>query len=292
MVTKDILTELTTAELAAAVEENLFDLFRAMTAALPESDLFENEKLGYHLTFPSNPMFKGVWRTRLSADESDDAIENTITWFRERNAPFFFWWTGPSTQPDDLGQRLAAHGLLDMAEQMHQMAASIVSTSHGAPGMAADLSTLNEAILDDVIPGFTIAEVHNEQDLQDFKRVLIEGYEMADIMADGWLQAARGVDIGNTPWKMYLGRLNGDPVATNMLFTGGGVAGIYGVATVPAVRRKGVGAAISLFPLLKAREMGYRYAVLFSTEMAVRVYERIGFRHTGMHINRYLWRNA
>jgi GNAT superfamily N-acetyltransferase len=77
-----------------------------------------------------------------------------------------------------------------------------------------------------------------------------------------------------------------------MLFNGAGVAGIYGVATVPGARRKGIGAAISLAPLMDAREMGYRHAVLFSTDMATGVYERIGFQMTETRLNRYLWRNG
>ena len=36
--------------------------------------------------------------------------------------------------------------------------------------------------------------------------------------------------------------------------------------------------------------MGYNYGVLFSSEMGVSGYQRIGFRLTGSRINRYLWR--
>lgn len=35
----------------------------------------------------------------------------------------------------------------------------------------------------------------------------------------------------------------------------------------------------------------FKGVVLFSTEMGVRVYERIGFKLTNARINRYLWRN-
>jgi GNAT superfamily N-acetyltransferase len=77
-----------------------------------------------------------------------------------------------------------------------------------------------------------------------------------------------------------------------MLFNGGGVASVYAVGAVPAARGKGIGAAITLRPLLEAREMGYRHAVLFSTEMGYRVYQRIGFRDCGVRINRYLWRKS
>jgi len=291
MAPETILTNPSETELALAVQENLFALFRAMAADLPESDLVASAGLHYHLTSPNNPMFKGVWGTRLGPDEADQAIERTILWFQERRAPFFFWWTGPGTSPADLGRRLQAHGLLDMAEQLHDLAAGIVSTESGAPGMFADLSRMNESALASVPQGFTISEVQNETDLQDFKRVLVEGYEIPEPMADGWVQAAHRVGIGRTTWKMYLGRLDGEPVATNMLLNGGGVAGLYGVATVPAARGKGIGGAISLAPLLEARRMGYRWAVLFATEMGVHAYERIGFRLTDARINRYLWRN-
>jgi GNAT superfamily N-acetyltransferase len=286
-----ILTQPTSAQLAAAVEENLFAMFQAMAAVLPGAELVEGEKLSYHLTSPSNPMFKGVWRTRLADDEADAAIEETIAWFKARNAPFLFWWTGPGTTPEDLGARLEARGLISMEEQSRQLAPGIKSTQAGAPGMVADLRQVNEAALTSVPPGFTIAPVASEADVYDFKRVFVASYEIPEWAGQAWVDATLQAGIGQSPWKMYLGRLDGEPVATNMLFNGAGVASVYAVATVPAARGKGIGGAITLKPLLEAREMGYHYAVLFSTEMGMRVYERIGFRMANARINRYLWRN-
>ena len=95
----------------------------------------------------------------------------------------------------------------------------------------------------------------------------------------------------HSPWTIYLGRLGGEAVASNILFNGGGVVGVYGVATVPKARRMGIGGAITLKPLLDARNSGYSYAVLFSTEMGIRVYERLGFQMTDVRLSRFLWRN-
>jgi ribosomal protein S18 acetylase RimI-like enzyme len=286
-----ILQEASEAELATAVEENLFALFRAMTV-LRGSELVEDEGLSYHLAFPSNPMFKGVWRTRLAPGQAHDAIKRTIAWFKARNAPFFFWWTGPGTAPADLDEHLVAHGLLSMEEQARQTAPGIRSTTLGAPGMVADLQRMNEAALAQTPPGFTIEEVRDRASLSAFKQVLVESYEMPEGMAHGWVQAAMRVGVGRTPWQLYLGRLDGRPVATHILFKGAGVAGVYGVATVPDARHQGLGGAITLQPLLDARADGYRYAVLFSTEIGIRAYERIGFRTCGARINRYLWRTT
>ncbi|MCC7355623.1 MAG: GNAT family N-acetyltransferase [Anaerolineae bacterium] len=290
MTLTNVLTNPTERQLAYAVEENLFALFQAMAATLPDAEMVRTEKLNYHLAFPTNPMFKGIWRTRLSSDEVNQAIDKALAWFKERGAPYVFWWTGPGTRPDDLGARLQAHGLIDMAEQMQELAGGIKQTALGAPGMVADLHHMNEAALNTVPSEFSIKEVASEADLYDFKRVFIESYEIADQFGQAWVDATLSLGIGKTPWRMYVGRLDGKPVATNMLFNGAGVASVYAVATAPPARGKGIGGAITLKPLLEARDMGYRYAVLFSSEMGVRVYERIGFRLANVRINRYLWR--
>lgn len=276
--------------LAEAVEENLFDLFRSMSDRLPGAEREETEALSKHFSSPTNPMFKGVWRTRLSESDADRAIDETIAWFQARQAPYFFWWTGRNSEPADLGARLAARGLLDMSEQQRTFASGIHQTALGAPGMAADLARVDESLLRAVPPGFVIDEVKDAPALEDFKRVFVESYAIPDWAGQAWVDATRTIGIGQTPWRMFVGRLDGRPVATTMLFCGGGVASVYAVATAPEARGKGIGAAITLAPLLEARSAGYPYAVLFATEMAVTVYQRIGFREVPTRINRYLWR--
>ena len=279
-------------DLARAVQGNLFDLFQAMATTLPGAEIVTREGLCFHHAFPTNPMFKGVWRTRLADGEVEAVIDATLAWFAERKAPFLFWWTGPDTTPTDLGARLQARGLLDMAEQQTALAAGIKQTALGAPCMVADLDRMNGAALHTTPDGFRIKEVATETALLDFKRVFVESYAIPEWAGQAWVDATRAIGIGKTPWKMVVGYLDGAPVATNMLFTGAGVASVYGVGVAPAARGKGIGGAITLAPLLEAHAMGYRHAVLFSTEMGVSAYQRIGFRLTDVRINRYLWRRS
>ena len=137
-----ILKNATEADLAAAVEENLFDLFRAM-CALPESELIESEKLSFHHTFPSNPMFKGVWRTHLADHEVADVIRETLAWYKARRAPYAFWWTSSRTQPANLSETLLAHGF--------------DGNIGGDPGMGIALSDLPDSV--STPNGFTLRPV-------------------------------------------------------------------------------------------------------------------------------------
>ncbi len=296
---KDVIRTATHAQLADAVEENLFDLFRAMARALG-GEVEESPTLSRHLVFPTNPMFKGVWRVRLNESQADQAIDETIEWFKARKAPYAFWWTGAGTRPADLGERLKSRGMISMEAQTTELAHGILSSAGGAPCMAADLTRMNESAVKSVPAGFAIEEVNDDRTLDDFKRVFVEVYGIPEWAGQAWVDATRHCGFGTagagglafkSPWRMYVGRLDGQVVATNMLFCGGGVASVYAVATTASVRGKGIGGAITLKPLLEARNMGYRHAVLFATAMGVHAYERIGFSQTGRTIDRYLWRN-
>ena len=276
---------------AAAVEGNLFELFRTMARTQPKGQLFEGTHVSLHAAAPTNPMFWGAWRTRATADQLERLIDDTIAWFDERGAPFFFWWTGPTTRAPGLDDRLRERGLISMAEQTEALAVGIKAEERGSPGMIADLHKVPVEVLDQVPDGLEIAPVTTHADLDAFKRTFVAAYGIPDPIADGWVQAAEAVGLEATPWRMYLGRLDGEPVATAMVFRGAGATSVYGVATVPEARGRGIGGAITLGPLLEERDAGVRYAVLFSSLEGVNAYRRVGFTPVdGVWIDRYLWR--
>jgi GNAT superfamily N-acetyltransferase len=76
----------------------------------------------------------------------------------------------------------------------------------------------------------------------------------------------------------HAGRL----VATSLVYLHDGFAGIYGVATLPEHRGKGLGAHLTAEPLRRAWEMGYTTGLLQASEMGAPVYTRIGFRTRGI----------
>lgn len=266
-----ILTHPTEPELTAKVHENLYDFFRSLRV-LPDYDSVETDKLCFHHAFPTNPIFKGAWCTRLTPNEVDDAIDEAITWFEQQGAPYFFWWVDPETQPVDMVKRLIKRGF--------------DGNMIGDPGMVADLHTLNEDV--QVPDGFTIDQACDLKTLEHWRDVFAESYNSPTSTGQAWVDATVSAGLEKAPWKMYVGYLHGKPVATSILYNGAGVAGIYGVGTLPEARRQSIGAAITLKPLLDAREQGYNHAVLFSSQLGYSVYERLGFREVESKIGIYI----
>ena len=77
----------------------------------------------------------------------------------------------------------------------------------------------------------------------------------------------------------------GSFVATSMLLVEGGLAGVYGVSTLPEHRGKGLGAHATAEPLRIAWARGERVGVLQASEMGAPVYRRIGFTdHASMEL--------
>ena len=84
------------------------------------------------------------------------------------------------------------------------------------------------------------------------------------------------VDLDNV--AIYLGHVDGEPVATSLAVTAEGVVTLFNVATAPEARRRGYGAAMTMAPALAARSQGVAVAALQSTEAGFPVYERLGYR--------------
>lgn len=266
-----ILTHPTESVLTARVHENLYELFRSMRV-LPSYESVETDKLCYHHAFPTNPMFKGVWGTRLAAIEVEGAIDEAIAWFDQHRAPYFFWWVDPQTQPTDMTKRLIRRGF--------------DGNMIGDPGMVADLHALNEDVT--APDGFTIDHANEQKTLEHWRDVFATSYKAPASAGQAWVDATMKGGQEQAPWKMYVGYLNGKPVATSILFNGAGVAGVYGVGTLPESRGQGIGAAMTLKPLLDARKQGYNYAVLFSSQIGYRVYQRLGFREVESKIGIFI----
>lgn len=256
----NILSDFSAPALISAMEANMQELATLWGRALGATFHEEPEQQWFISGLPFE-LCNGVVRTAFTSTDVDAKIEEVTRHFTERNVPAA-WLVGPSPQPADLRSRLEAHGWV-LAET--------------DPGMAIDLLALRED--SPLPPGLVIKEVSDGETLKQWIRTMTVGSGMPDSVQDMLLDLCARYGFVQVPSVgYYLGLLNGELVATSLLFMAGGVAAIYDVATLPEARGRGIGTAITVAPLLAARMLGYRIGVLESTQMGLNVYRRLGFQ--------------
>ena len=253
-----ILTDLTPAALTGAIEENLFSLFRAM-AELPGGRLDENDEMIRFSTGLPSPMFNGVARTRIET-VSAQLLEQP-----------FFWWTGPQSAPPDVDDRLEAAGLTPAGRNW--------------PAMAMALADIDEA---QAAPdGVEVEPVSSPRELEQWGTIFCAAHDLPPWSADSWIEAARRLGFRDLLWQHWIARLDGQPAGVGLSHTGGGVVGLYGIGTLSTARRRGVGSALTLVPMLQGRDEEFRAAILHATPDGERLYPRLGFKEY-CRISRFL----
>jgi GNAT superfamily N-acetyltransferase len=123
--------------------------------------------------------------------------------------------------------------------------------------------------------------------LRQWIHIASVGFQVPTELEDTWHEFFAEAAC-TRPFRTYLGLWNGEPVATSQLFTSAGVAGIYNVTCLPELRGRGIGTSVVMAPLMTARAMGYRVAILQASSMGYPVYRRIGFQDFGK-LSLYLW---
>lgn len=234
-----------------AIEENAADLLMAMGAA---GGGVQREDAAARWTIGGSPI---DYHNAVVRAAGEQVIAESLAELRNHGVPGS-WHVGPSMQSDGLGERLIASGF----------------TSGGSePGMAVRLDELRTP---DAVPGLEITRVSDDEELATWEATLGRGFGEGVKEARWVAEVYRKLGYGD-PWRHYLGRLDGEPVATTTIFLGAGVAGVYFVMTVPEARRRGIGAAITYAALREAAGVA-EYGVLGSSPAGRSVYAGLGFR--------------
>lgn len=263
----DILRDLSTTSLITAIEENLPFVIPAFQK-WPRADVHDEADIRWSMTDIPFPLLNSIFRARLAPETIDATIGTIIGEARSRNVPVL-WWTGPATQPADLGRHLERHGFVSEGQMT---------------GMAVDLANLNENL--PAPPGLTAQLVRGDEALKLWSQAGALGFGTAGFVAEAFYEFMRHQDSDTV--LPYLGWLNGKPVATSLLTLATGVAGIYNVATIPEARRKGIASIMTLLPLREARTRGHQVGVLQASAMGASVYRRLGFQEY-CQIGQYVW---
>lgn len=256
----DILQDLShRQQVVEAIEANMFPFWMGYGYSRG-SEAVENERLMYYSTGVAHPLLNGIFRAQFTSLQIEPTIRETIAYFRERQRPAL-WWVGPTTRPSDMGEHLAKEGIRKIGV---------------LPGMAVPLNILPESV--PTPENFRIERVSDITVQRQWIETLLVCNDIPANLHPAAIDMdmSRGLDQADGPQR-YVGFLNDEPVATSALLADAGVAGLYAVGTLPSARGKGIGAAMSLLPLLDARKAGYQVGVLQSSDMGHRVYKRLGF---------------
>jgi len=268
---KDIpITDFSSVNMAKAIEANGTECCLNW-ARWPDMERHEEKSRVWLLTQHKFPFFNNIFGAQIKTNDIHNSIKEALIPYKEQNVPML-WWTGPSTQPPNLGEHLLSYGFEHVFE---------------APAMAVDLNLLKETPSSN--SDLIIEEIFDRKAMKTWCDIMTFVYDFPDFAQEPWFDMLTSLGLGSDEsYRHFLARVEGKPVATASVFFGAGLAGLSSVATLPEYRKQGIGKAITLEPLLEARRMGYRIGALFSSEMAVDMYKEIGFKEYARG-NCYLW---
>jgi hypothetical protein len=264
-----MLEDFSEAALAKANKENLY----ASTPFLyhwPGVDVYKGKDIKWCITDLPVRACNVVFKARLKPENAASVIESIIDKARKKGVPLR-WYVGNDSQPADLGKRLVSFGFV---------------ADKPAPMMAIDLRTLEREARR--VEGMEIVEVKDKDAMAIWCDTCSRGFGGMPQSAQQMLKWLGFILEQHLPMRFFLASYQGVPVATSQLLMAEGVAGIDRVATVPEARHRGIGRAITWYPLLIAREMGYRIGTLQASDMGARLYRGMGFKNCG-DLTSYHW---
>jgi GNAT superfamily N-acetyltransferase len=248
-----ILQSATSGQLERAVAYNHQELFRQEAIALGGS-IIHSEGLMY--TTGTTHSASMIPFPQLSAADVGRELDALVAFYLQSPPGGAGCWSLDPTRPEQLGVSLLARGF-QPGWRPHWMAIDLqeLQTQHPFP---TGLSIVRD----------------NDRSL-----TAIRNLPYARVVVPRTTDAAFPGQ-----WTRMIASIRGKVVGQSVVFltTGEwGVAGIYHVGVVPQARNKGIGKAVTLAACLHARDMGYRYAVLNSTDIGKPAYRRLGFRTVG-----------
>jgi ribosomal protein S18 acetylase RimI-like enzyme len=208
--------------------------------------------------------FNFICRARLDETAARAAAREAVSHFAGVKRPFS-WWVGPADRPTSLGEILRQIGLED-AESELAMALSLDALSDGVPSVA----------------GLEVRRVGSRAELDTFARLSAANWDPPDRQVLAFYQqTAPALLSKDSPQWLYVGYLEGEPVATAEAAVEAGTVGLFNIATRPAFRGRGIGSTMTWRPLRDARAAGCDLAVLQAAPAGVGLYGRLGFASFG-----------
>ena len=157
----------------------------------------------------------------VDPEEADDKIYEAIMFFRPYSRPFL-WYVTPSTRPRDIGERLISHGFRYMED---------------APGMVAEMAELPGG--NEVPEGFTVEPVEDHSGLRQYFEVWALSHRYPPHIVEPFVRIYGEIGFDAVrPDRLYLGCIDGEPVATSMVMRVGRMASVWWVGIAQHTRNQ------------------------------------------------------
>jgi ribosomal protein S18 acetylase RimI-like enzyme len=172
---------------------------------------------------------------------------------------------GPADQPGDLGTTLEVIGL-ERAETELAMALPLDELPGRMPS----------------VPGLEVRRVAGAAELDRFAELSAANWTPPDPNVIAFYRLAAGALLRpDSPQWLYVGYLEGVPVATAEAAVAEGAAGLYNISTRASYRGRGIGSMMTWRPLRDALARGCDLGVLQAAPEGVSIYRRLGFKAFG-----------
>jgi ribosomal protein S18 acetylase RimI-like enzyme len=208
--------------------------------------------------------FNFVCRARLEGIDARATMLQVVMYFAGVGRPFS-WWIGPADTPRDLGRIL---GELGLAPAESELAMALPLDDASVPATP--------------VPGLEVRRVRTAAELDAFARLSAANWDPPDTNVLAFYQrTAAALLSAEAPQWLYLGYLDGQPVATAEATVQEGAVGLFNISTRPEFRGRGIGSMLTWQPLRDARSAGCDLGVLQAAEAGVGMYRRLGFASFG-----------
>jgi len=206
------------------------------------------------------PGMNYVSYSRLDKANLDAIIQEQIAYFSTMDQPFS-WHVYEHDTPPDLKDRLLAHGF---APDDDPDAVMVLEAQEASPALLSPVA-------------IDIRRITQRDQLDDV--VQIEAQVWGGDF--GWLKQRLGDHLEIPDYlSVYVAYVDGQPACSSWIYfhPHNQFAGLFGGATLPAFRARGLYTAVLAIRVQEARRRGYRFSTTGASPMSRPILARNGFR--------------
>jgi len=208
-------------------------------------------------------LLNGLFDRTLSDDHFPQQLQQAIDYFDNKKTPFTWWWLHNQALPTKMENTLTEYQFV----------------SAGAySGIVLALGENN--LIYKPSPNVTTKQVQDNKSYQLFINILSETFQLSNSIQQDFHCMLSSYTDKDSALKHYIGYYKNQPVGVITSYIKDHVVGIYGGATLPNSRKKGICSSLIAKSLSDAKNEGCTVAVgqLMAANMAQGATEKIGFR--------------